>query len=200
MITNHKHSSTGGASILKHLLEMTRVLLGGSGAWLLESRGETTVVVDEDVSGRQPARPPDGLLAAWLRNTEHEMVSWAGSNYICMDVLRSGDGRAAYYVVVVSLSSQIDFGQRLQGMLDGLRCAYAAACVDLGRGPEVNVPSQPEDFTVSCSACHRVQISPGVWSHWDHLNNRRLCLGPLTHTICEPCAVKFYGLHLARQC
>jgi hypothetical protein len=65
MITNSKHPPTRKASSLKHLLEMTRALLGGSGAWLLESRGENTVVVDEDVSGRQPVRPPDALLAAF---------------------------------------------------------------------------------------------------------------------------------------
>jgi hypothetical protein len=122
-----------------------------------------------------------------------------GSHGVCLEVLRASDKRDPFYLVVVKLPARMELGEREKGLLDGLRCAFAAACIHLPVTPKTRRLSDSASHLVCCAACRRLQTDHQAWTHWDLFTDRQAFFKPVSHTICEACAIKLYGLALAKD-
>lgn len=182
------------------MLELTRHVLGGTEAWLMEGLEDRCKVVMENPAGCGPVPLSSKVMTVRFHREHNPLVVLEdGSNGVCLEVLRAFDKRDPFYLVVVKLPSRMDLGEREKGLLDGLRCAFAAACIHLPATPKTRQLSDSVSHLVCCASCRRLQTDHHGWTHWDHLMDRRAFMKPVSHTICETCAIKLYGLALAKD-
>lgn len=192
--------SSSLSEVLQVMLELTRQILGGSEAWLLEGFEDRCKAVMEDPAGCAPVPLPGKVMTGrFHREPSPLVVLEDGSHGLCLEVLHASDKREPFYLVVVKLPTRMDLGEREKGLLDGLRCAFAAACINLPVKHERRMPPEPVSHLVCCAACRRLQTGHQAWTHWDHLSDRQAFFKPVSHTICEACALKLYGLALAKD-
>jgi hypothetical protein len=75
----------------------------------------------------------DKVLACWLEKDPGCLIfSQEGYHWICLEVLTESEKRIPSYLVLIKLSERMRLGRREKGLLDGLRFAFAAACIQLG--------------------------------------------------------------------
>jgi len=192
--------SSSSSAVLHGMLELTRHVLGGTEAWVLRIGEDRCRVVMENPAGCDPVPlSGKGMTGRFHKETSPLLVLEDGSHGVCLEVLRASDKRDPFYLVVVKLPTRMNLGEREKGLLDGLRCAFAAACINLPVKHERRMPPDPVSHLVCCAACRRLQTGHQAWTHWDHLSDRQAFLKPVSHTICEACAIKLYGLALAKD-
>lgn len=175
---------------------MTRQILGGIKAWLLKiENGQFRVLMANPVNSALPSL--DTL--AFLFNAEPGPVLFSknGRHGLYFEVLRSAEKSDTFHLLVLDLSGRLELGERERGLLDGLRCAFAAACIHLNAAAKTSMDTGHLSQVVCCSCCRKLQTGQGTWSYWDHLPDPHLLFQPVSHTVCEACAMKLYGLSLA---
>ena len=191
--------SSNSSQVLQVMLEMTRHVLGGTEAWLLESGEDCCEVVMQNPAGCDPVPPSGKMMTGQFHQDPYpHCILKDGSHGVCLEVLRASDKQDPFYLVVVKLPSRMDLGEREKGLLGGLCCAFAAACINLQVKHEWRMPSDTVSHLVCCAACRRLQTGHQAWTHWDHLSDRQAFLKPVSHTVCEACAIKLYGLALGK--
>lgn len=192
--------SSNSSEVLQAMLELTRQVLGGSEAWLLEGLEYRFKAVVQDPADCGPV-PLTGklIIGRFHREPGPLVVLEDGSRGLCLEVLHASDKRDPFYLLVVKLPARLDLGEREKGLLDGLRCAFAAACIHLPLTHKARRLSDSMSHLVCCAACRRLQADHQQWTHWDLLADRGAFIKPVSYTVCEACASKLYGLALAKD-
>ncbi len=192
--------SSSSSEVLQVMLELTRQVLGGSEAWLLEGFEDRCKAVMEDPADCGPV-PLLGkvMIGRFHREPSPLVVLEDGSHGLCLEVLHASYKSDPFYLVLVKLPARMDLGEREKGLLDGLRCAFAAACIHLPVTHNARRLSDSMNHLVCCAACRRLQTDDRQWTHWDLLADRGAFTKPVSHTVCEACAIKLYGLTLAKD-
>lgn len=195
---NDVADSFSSIQLLQVMLELTRNILGGARAWLMEAKGDKCMMILDNPSGCCPFSFLGNAMNCLSHVEPYNLLLLEdGTHVICMDVLHTSDTTDSFYIVVVNLPARMELCDREKGLLDGLRCAFAAACINLPIKQEKTRRSDVFSHLVCCAQCRRLKTNNQVWTHWDHFTNRQELLKPVSHTICETCAIKLYGLAIA---
>jgi hypothetical protein len=116
---------------------------------------------------------PGKLLNGGMHNDPNPLVVLEdGSHGLCTEVLGTAGEEDSFYLLVIKMPARIQLGERVTGMLDGSRCAFAA-CIKLRFAYEKRVPPNTVSHLVCCAACCRLQTGHQAWTHWDHLSDRQ---------------------------
>ncbi len=186
--------------VVKSLLQMTREILGGSGAWLVEKRNEKCTTLIATPAGGQASPLPESVASkGFQHDQESQSVCVDGFQFVFMDVIQAPSASAVSHLVAIMLQDRIILRERAKGVLDGIRCAFATALSELDRSSKVTRIAATPNQIVCCSACRKIQTGQGTWGYWDELPDRNFFRMPVSHTVCEACAIKLYGLALVKD-
>lgn len=192
--------SSNSAGMLKIMVEMTRQILIGTEAWLVEGGKDAYKLLMTNLTGCAPAALPERLLAARFEKDPSSLVVFEDSSHgVCLETLCVSDRGGPFYLVLAKLPARMELGDQEKGLLDDMRCAFDAACLVLPKTTKPVKPPVPVDYPVYGASCRRLHSGNQAWTHCHHSSDRQAFLKTVPQTICEACAIKLYGLALAYE-
>ena len=191
----HKSISNTGVRLKLHVLEAACGLLGGTNAWVMRHAEDSCQIVNLRGSVMEIGTSLNTLLAQAAQNLRQQpvlMLRWKDDTLMCASLSVQPEADGCTYMLCMLFSGQFKLTERLEGVVDGLRCSlHALICQQLSK-QRLEALLAPEAQAVACACCHRIHSSEHGWMYWDDLRYLRSGRGS-SHTYCEKCALALYG-------